>query len=272
MKTKLINGLSEIYNKYDTFLIDLWGVIHNGIKPYPEALEVLKNLKKVNKKFIFISNAPRPSINVKNFLIKLKMDKDLLDNVFTSGEAALQALKKNIYGKNFFHLGPKRDEDLIEEFKKNKTGIEDCDFIVCTGLFEYKENELNYYKNLLKNYTNIKMVCTNPDLIVHRGKKKEYCAGSVAEVFKDLGGQVIYFGKPYPEIYNYCIKKNETILAIGDNIRTDIMGANNMKFDSLFIIDGIHQNEFIDISKEKYDKILEKYKVKTNYYQKKLSW
>ena len=74
MKTKLINGLSEIYNKYDTFLIDLWGVIHNGIKPYPEALEVLKNLKKVNKKFIFISNAPRPSINVKNFLIKLKMD------------------------------------------------------------------------------------------------------------------------------------------------------------------------------------------------------
>ena len=98
MKTKLINGLSEIYNKYDTFLIDLWGVIHNGIKPYPEALEVLKNLKKVNKKFIFISNAPRPSINVKNFLIKLKMDKDLLDNVFTSGEAALQALKKNIYG------------------------------------------------------------------------------------------------------------------------------------------------------------------------------
>ena len=164
------------------------------------------------------------------------------------------------------------EEHIPTEFKKNKTGIEDCDFIVCTGLFEYKENELNYYKNLLKNYTNIKMVCTNPDLIVHRGKKKEYCAGSVAEVFKDLGGQVIYFGKPYPEIYNYCIKKNETILAIGDNIRTDIMGANNMKFDSLFIIDGIHQNKFIDISKEKYDKILEKYKVKTNYYQKKLSW
>ena len=95
MKTKLINGLSEIYNKYDTFLIDLWGVIHNGIKPYPEALEVLKNLKKVNKKFVLISNAPRPSKKVKEFLINLKIEEILLDKIFTSGEAALQSLKKN---------------------------------------------------------------------------------------------------------------------------------------------------------------------------------
>ena len=116
------------------------------------------------------------------------------------------------------------------------------------------------------------MLCTNPDLIVHRGSRSEYCAGSIAAIFEKLGGKVAYFGKPYPEIYNFCIKKNETILAIGDNIRTDIMGANKMKFDSLFITSGIHKKEFLNLSVENYDKVLDKYKTKTNYYQERLNW
>ena len=116
------------------------------------------------------------------------------------------------------------------------------------------------------------MLCTNPDLIVHRGSKTEYCAGSIANIFEKLGGKVIYFGKPYPEIYNFCIKKNESILAIGDNIRTDIKGANKMKMDSLFITGGIHRKEFFNLSIENYDKVLIKYKTKTNYYQERLSW
>jgi HAD superfamily hydrolase (TIGR01459 family) len=128
-------------------------------------------------------------------------------------------------------------------FEKNKISLEKCDFILCTGLFESEESSLDYYKSLLEKYTNIKMVCTNPDLIVHRGPRREYCAGSLAAIFEKLGGKVIYVGKPYPEIYNFCIKKNETILAIGDNIRTDIKGANNMKFDSLFITNGVHKDE-----------------------------
>ena len=116
------------------------------------------------------------------------------------------------------------------------------------------------------------MVCTNPDLVVHRGFKQEYCAGTLAEIFKEMGGKVIYFGKPYPEIYKFCIQKNEKILIIGDNIRTDIKGANNMKFDSLFITDGIHKDEFLDLQLQDYDKILDKYKVRTNYYQERLTW
>ena len=87
-----------------------------------------------------------------------------------------------------------------------------------------------------------------------------------------MGGQVVYFGKPYPEIYNFCIKKNETILAIGDNIRTDIKGANNMNFDSLFITNGIHKKDFINLPLSSYDKFLNKHKVKTNYYQERLTW
>ena len=116
------------------------------------------------------------------------------------------------------------------------------------------------------------MICTNPDLIVHRGFRSEYCAGTVAKIFEKLGGKVIYVGKPYPEIYNFCINKNEKILVIGDNIRTDIKGANNMKLDSLFITNGIHKNEFINLSLDDYDKVLNKYNTKTNYYQERLVW
>jgi len=272
MKTKLIKGLSEVQEKYDAFFIDLWGVIHNGIQLYPDAINVLENLNKLNKRFVLISNAPRPSKSVERYLINLKMDKAFLKNIFTSGEAALQTLKKNIYGKKFYHLGPKRDVDLIRGFEKNQTSIDKCDFILCTGLFEDKERSLNYYDNLLKKYTKLKMLCTNPDLVVHRGTKKEYCAGSVAAIFEKLGGTVAYFGKPYPEIYNFCIEKNETILAIGDNLRTDIRGANKMKFDSLFITGGIHKEEFLNLPLKNYDKVLDSYKTKVNYYQERLNW
>ena len=272
MAKKIINGLREVYENYDAFFIDLWGVTHNGIKLYPEAIEVLHNLYKLKKRFVLMSNAPRPSKNVKKFLLNLKMDKIFLNNIFTSGEAALQSLKQNIYGKYFYHLGPKRDQSLFDGFEMNRKDIGESDFILCTGFLESNEDSLDFYKNLLKNYTQLKMICTNPDLIVHRGSKKEYCAGTLAEIFKKLGGTVVYFGKPYPEIYKFCMKKNETILVIGDNIRTDIKGANNMKFDSLFITNGIHKNEFLNLPIKNYDKILKKYKTKTNYYQEKLSW
>ena len=116
------------------------------------------------------------------------------------------------------------------------------------------------------------MVCTNPDLVVHRGKQKEYCAGTLAEIFKDLGGSVHYFGKPYPEIYNFCTQQNEKVLVIGDNIRTDIKGANNMNFDSLLITSGVHRNEFLNSQYKNYDKILEKYHCKASYYQERLIW
>ena len=200
------------------------------------------------------------------------MDEIFLKNIFTSGEAALKSLQHNVYGKYFYHLGPQRDNSLFEGFEKNKKGLEKADFILCSGFLDDHEDSLEYYRNLLKNHVRLKMICTNPDLIVHRGSKKEYCAGTLAAIFQELGGKVVYFGKPYPEIYKFCIKKNEKTLVIGDNIRTDIKGANNMKFDSLFIINGIHKDEFFNIELQNYDKILEKYGSKTNYYQKKLSW
>ena len=125
-------------------------------------------------------------------------------------------------------------------------------------------------KNFLLKHISKKLVCTNPDLIVHRGNKEEYCAGYIAKIFKELGGDVIYYGKPYKAIYEMCFKSNEKVLAIGDNLRTDIKGANNLNKDCLFISNGVHRKEFSN--NLELQKLLDKYKVKANYFQKELQW
>ena len=265
-----LNHLSEVFNVYDTFVIDLWGVIHNGIKLNEKAIEVVHNLKKNSKKIIFLSNAPRPSSKVIDFLLKMKMEKQYLSNVMTSGEAAMHAININKFGKNFFHLGPPRDTAIFQKVKDNVSTIENCDFILCTGLLDEQETDLDWYKRFLKKHISKKLICTNPDLTVHRGDKEEYCAGYIAKIFEELGGKAVYYGKPYKEIYEMCFKENEKVLAIGDNLRTDIKGANNLNKDCLFISDGVHRNEYN--SKSELEKLIGRYKVKANYYQKELQW
>ena len=143
-------------------------------------------------------------------------------------------------------------------------------FIVLIGLFDEHEDDLENYKKLLKDRISKTLICTNPDLTVHRGNVEELCAGSVAKVFEQLGGKVIYFGKPYEEVYKMCFKSEEKVLAIGDNLRTDIKGANNLNIDSVFISDGVHRDEYNEISE--LDTLLKKYKVKANFFQRELKW
>ena len=267
---KELNHLSDIYEKYDTFIIDLWGVMHNGVMLNPKAMEAVKQLINKSKKVVFLSNAPRPSFKVRNFLMRMNMDKKYLSNVMTSGEAAMYAINKNQFGKTFYHLGPQRDVSIFEKVKDNRANLESCDFILCTGLFDEHEKDLKYYKKILEKHVSKKLVCTNPDLTVHRGNIEELCAGSVAKVFEDLGGEVAYFGKPHKEVYKMCIKSNENVLAIGDNLRTDIKGANNLNIDCIFISDGVHRDEYKDSSE--LINLLEKYKVNANFFQKELQW
>ncbi len=267
---KKLNNLSKIYDQYETFVIDLWGVIHNGVKLNPNAIEVVENLYKFEKKIIFLSNAPRPSKNVIKFLIKLKMNQKFLKNVVTSGEAALVSIRNQKFGKKFFHLGPERDSDLffgLEEFKSN---IDDCDYILCTGLFDEKPSDLTFYRHLLKNHTSKILVCTNPDLVVHRGEILEYCAGTIASIFEKIGGKVTYYGKPHDEIYNMILSKNEKAIIIGDNLNTDIKGANNLNLDSIFITDGIHIKEFSN--ENEIQKLMNNYNVNSKYFQNNLKW
>ena len=198
------------------------------------------------------------------------MEEQFLKNIMTSGEAAMLALQRKSYGKLFYHLGPERDNLVFFKIKENKTTLEKCNFILCTGLFDDREGDLDYYKGLLKEQTSKKLICTNPDLTVHRGEVEEYCAGSIAKIFESLGGETIYFGKPYEEIYKMCFSKKEKVIAIGDNLNTDIKGANNMKIDSIFISGGVHREEFKQ--ENELSNLLKKYKVNSNYYQSELIW
>ena len=267
---KELNHLSDIYKKYDTFVIDLWGVMHNGVMLNSKAIEAIEQLKKNSKKIVFLSNAPRPSSKVVSFLLKMNMDIKYLSNVMTSGEAAMHAINENRFGKTFYHLGPPRDTSVFERVKQNKTDLDKCDFILCTGLFDNYANDLDYYKNFLKKYVSKKLICTNPDLTVHRGDEEELCAGSIAKIFEELGGEVVYFGKPHKEVYKMCFDANEKVLAIGDNLRTDIKGANNLNIDCIFISNGVHRDEYKDNSE--LESLLEKYKVKANFFQKEFKW
>jgi len=263
-------GVKSIVNRYDLFFIDLWGVVHNGIELYENAIDVLDNLAAAKKDFVLLTNAPRPNATVINFLKNIGLKK-YFENVFTSGEAAYEYLISELDKKKFFHIGPPRDFDLFKNIENNKVlNIGDADYILCTGLFDDQENDLNYYKNLLLNHISKKMICTNPDLIVDRGEKREYCAGSVAKSFEEIKGKVVYFGKPHPPVYNLSKTiKNKSVLCIGDNLNTDIKGANVQNFDSLLITNGIHRKEILDLELEE---VLKKYETTVDYIQKSLKW
>ncbi len=271
--TKNLDGLGfkSIVDQYDLFFIDLWGVIHNGIKLYEESIDVLEELHQRRKEYVLLTNAPRPNYNVEDFLNRMGLEKKFYSKVYTSGEAALDYLVSNFADKAFFHIGPLRDFGLFNSFKKNKIkSIDESEYLICTGLFDEHDKELSYYKTLLKKEVDKIMICTNPDLIVDRGEKREFCAGSVAKIFEELGGKVEYFGKPYPKVYNQATKiKNKKVFCIGDNLNTDIKGANNQNFDCLLITNGIHRQE---IKNESFEKIIKKYNTRVDYTQSKLKW
>ena len=263
-------GIKSIVKRYDLFFIDLWGVIHNGIKLYENSIDVLDNLTAAKKDFVLLTNAPRPNLTVISFLKKIGLKK-YFENVYTSGEAAHKYLISEFNKKKFFHIGPPRDYDLFKNIENNNVlNIEDADYILCTGLFDDQENDLNYYKNLLSNHISKKMICTNPDLIVDRGEQREYCAGSVAKSFEEIKGKAIYFGKPHPPVYNLSTNiKNKRVLCIGDNLNTDIKGANIQNFDSLLITNGIHRKEILELE---LNHVLKKHEVNVDYIQKNLKW
>ena len=263
-------GLKTIAQNYDLFFIDIWGVVHNGIELHKQAVKTLEKLDEHKKEFVLLTNAPRPNEPVIKFLKKMGL-KSFFKNVFTSGEAAMRYLKTDLKDQKFFHVGPPRDFSLFETFEMNKVNnLSSADYILCTGLFDDYLDDLDYYKNLFQNHISKNMICTNPDLIVDKGEIRELCAGSVAKVFEELNGEVIYFGKPYPPVYELSANvKNKKVLCIGDNLKTDIKGANIQNFDSLLVGGGIHRNE---ISDKKIENLIKSHEVKIDYIQTQLKW
>ena len=147
-------GLNSIAGNYGLFYIDLWGVVHNGILLHKEAVNVLNQLQNLNKEFILLTNAPRPSETVRVFLKKMGLNENILSHVYSSGEAALDYLSNNLSSEKFYHIGPPRDFDLFKAFRGKKTDdINDCDYFLCTGLINEQNDDLNYYKKLFEKKT-----------------------------------------------------------------------------------------------------------------------
>ena len=280
-----IKKFKNISNMYDVYFIDLWGVIHNGINLFENAITVLDELKKQQKKVVLISNAPRTSNTVKQFLRKLNFDFDLIDLLVTSGDITKNYIHKN-KKKIFYHLGPIKDKDLFEGINNISSDINKTQEIICTGLVDEIGGNISDYENLFKSWIlkEKTFVCANPDEVVSRGNDIEFCAGALAKYYKKLGGTVLYFGKPYEEIYKYAklniekkiglIVEKKRILAIGDNLKTDIYGAQNFNIDSLLILNGIYKDFFRD-NNLNFDKLLksnEMESLRINKFQQELNW
>ena len=280
-----LKKFKNISNMYDVYFIDLWGVIHNGINLFKNAINVLDELKKLQKKVVLISNAPRTSNTVKQFLRKLNFNLDLIDLLVTSGDVTKNYIHKN-QKKIFYHLGPIKDKDLFEGIKNISSDINETQEIICTGLVNEIGVNITNYENLFKSWIlkEKTLVCANPDEVVSRGNDIEFCAGALAKYYKKLGGTVLYFGKPYEEIYKYAklnIEKKiglfiekKRILAVGDNLKTDIHGAQNFNIDSLLILNGIYKDFFRD-NNLNFDKLLksnEMESLRINKFQQELNW
>ena len=282
-----LKGISKISDKYDVYFVDLWGVVHNGVQCYSEALKVLEKLKEQNKKIVLISNAPRPSAVVKVFLETIGLESSCYDFLVTSGDITREYISLNSSKKNFYHLGPTRDIDLFKDLNVALTSKEECDEIICTGLVSDEEEKLQDYKILLDFFLNkkIPLICANPDEVVARGEKIVFCAGALANQYKQEGGMVRYFGKPYSDIYSFALKKVRAhkdfkdkkeinTLVIGDNIKTDIKGANLFNLDSVLILNGIYKDFFRD-GTVNFDQLKDSVNlkdVKINYFQEELAW
>jgi len=251
-----IHGLAEIAGRYDGFILDLWGVLHDGDKPYPGAVDCLRRLKQAGKRVMALSNAPRRVDVASARMAEMGIPLDLLTAVMTSGEDAWQHLKQRDdpwyakLGRKCFHLGPERDTGMLEGLDLAVVhDMAQAEFVLNTGAHMDGET-LNLYEPMLQQGAKrrVPMVCANPDLVViHRGKM-QICAGMLAERYEALGGHVRWHGKPHRDVYQTCFKllgvaDRRRILAVGDSFRTDIAGAKGAGIDAVFVAHGIHGDE-----------------------------
>lgn len=237
--------IRTLIESYDSFIIDLWGVIHDGHKTYSGVISTLALMRDMKKQVIFLSNAPRRAQKAAMVLERVEIGKDLYHQIITSGEAFFQQYQN--YGLKYYYIGPKRDSDITLGSKMIETSAEMADIVLVTG-FHDEDQRLEDRMVEIKTAHNHKlpMICANPDLMVVKQTGEIFpCAGMIAEYYQNLGNKVEYFGKPYKMVYEACLEtigNGKKILAIGDNLETDIKGANNMNIDSLLITGGIYNH------------------------------
>jgi HAD superfamily hydrolase (TIGR01459 family) len=240
---------------YDVALCDVWGVVHNSIVSFPEACEALQRYRAGGGTVIMITNAPRPHDEVVRFIAKLGVPADAYDGMVSSGDVTRAYISEHLE-QSIFRIGPERDLPIYEGLDVRFAPVGEADYAVCTGLFDDETETAENYRDLLGKMRSrdMFMLCANPDVVVERGEKLVYCAGAIADLYRSLGGDVLYAGKPHRPIYDQALAEAaalrgkpaplDRVLAIGDSVRTDLAGASALGVDCLFVTAGIHAEDF----------------------------
>jgi HAD superfamily hydrolase (TIGR01459 family) len=252
MNVRALNGLSDVAGEFDAFILDLWGVVHDGASAYPQSAGTLKSLKAAGKKTLLLSNAPRRAYVLVEAMARMGIPRDLYGEVLSSGEATRDALISRTdpffaaLGRRAYHLGPERDRSVFDD-----TGLEivtdtaAADFVVNTGP-DGLDDVVEDYRAVLKTVRarNLPMVCANPDMLVIREGRPVVCAGALAREYEGMGGQVAYRGKPDPAVYHLAVQRlgvdRKRIAVVGDALETDVKGARAADLAAIWCTGGIH--------------------------------
>ncbi|MBC6437968.1 MAG: TIGR01459 family HAD-type hydrolase [Rhodobacteraceae bacterium] len=256
----IISRLSDISECYDAVLCDLWGCVHDGLRAFPEAVAALQTFRARGGTVLMLTNAPRPCADVARQLEKLGVPRHTWDFIATSGDSARAALLRGVVGERVYFIGEDRDRTflapmgLVENAVKiRQVALTEAEGIVCTSPFDaHADPKVNRPDFLYARTRGLKLLCANPDILVDRGDTREWCAGALARLYTEMGGESLYFGKPHPPIYDLARRKlarcgklvpDTRILAIGDGIHTDIQGGLGEGIDTLFVTGGLARAE-----------------------------
>jgi HAD superfamily hydrolase (TIGR01459 family) len=253
----LIQSIAPLAEGTAAWLVDIWGVIHNGVKPFADACEACARYRQNGGIVVLVSNSPRPQGSVAAQLDGIGVPRATWDTIVTSGDVA-RTLIARYSGRPIFHIGPERDLAIFAGLDVERVPAKDAEAIVCTGLFDDERETPDDYAATLKECAarSLAMICANPDVMVERGGRMIYCAGAIARAYEALGGKVEYAGKPYAPIYALTFATLEKLkvgsadkarlLAIGDGIGTDIAGAAEAGVRSVFVASGVHVQGDLD--------------------------
>lgn len=252
----ILSGLGDIAGAYDAIICDVWGVLHDGVRVYPAAATALKNFRENHGKVVLLSNAPRPPDHTARQLAAMGMPEGCYDAIVTSGGASRDDLiARSAKGTvKLLHIGPERDTPIFDGLNVKLVDVEDADVMLLTGLDDHDTQTPDDYADVLAaaKKHNLPAICANPDILVPIGDKIVYCAGALARAYAELGGQVIYYGKPHLPVYEMALKAalsekkvldKKKILAIGDALETDLAGAAGAGLDALFVTSGLHAKD-----------------------------
>jgi len=247
----VLSSIKELGANYRAWLVDIWGVMHNGHRAFADAAAAARAYRAAGGIVVLLSNSPRPSPSVHEQLRRVGVPDDAYDATVTSGDLTRHELAKH-QGATVFHLGPERDRPIFHGLDVKLGPPDDAGLVVCSGLFDMAQDEADDFEPLLQPAAERKlpMICANPDHRVERGDRLVWCAGAVAALYEQLGGTVIYAGKPYAPIYRLALDTIDRlagakvpigeVLAIGDGINTDIAGAAGVGIDTVFVASGLH--------------------------------